>query len=102
MMHRLGIHAQPNTSLVTEMPERIDQCLADHPFAVIANDDRLRRKNARFSRSQQTSRRRAVKFGARFAIHSHELLLMRHDPSLDARRPIGVSMEAAAIHTLLG
>ena len=56
VMHRLGIHAEPDAVAAAEELDFLEQRLGDNPFAVIADDDRRRGRNHAFHRPRQAPR----------------------------------------------
>jgi len=87
VMHRFRIEAQPDAALAAERLHSVEQRLGHDALAVIADDDGVRTRQRCFDHGQESLRVGGAEVAGRFAVHAHELLLMRDDARLDTGVP---------------
>jgi hypothetical protein len=86
-MNRFGIDAQPNPAFPAQPFQFVEDELRNHALSIISNDDTIGSGYAFGQDGQHTPRRVAADLSARLAIDANDLLLVRHNASLDAGVP---------------
>src|SRR5947208_1874893 len=101
MVNGLGVETEPEAARAAEFFDFIEQRLSYYPFAVIAQNDRVRGRKFPTQNFQQALRGHFVQVLARLAVDPHDLLLVRDDPCLDAGGAVKVLQQAVAANPLL-
>src|SRR3954452_17682036 len=102
MVDRFRIHAEPDAPGMAKMLETVQEGLSDDSLPVVTYNYCIGFEQGWLDCRQQSPRGRSITLRAAFAIHSNQLLLVRHDARFDAGMALGLSNQPAAADLLIG